>query len=399
MKPQYKKFIKFISVLLIVVGLYATGYAVGHNNLVIEKNYVPKILGASTDKSKDVNFSLFWDAWDSLKNNFFGDLNSQNMVYGAISGLTKATGDPYTTYFTPDEAKRFSEDLKGNFEGIGAELENKDGLVNVVAPLDGSPAQKAGLRAQDVILKINGEDITNLGFYDVIDKIRGPKGTEVLLTVFRPSTKKNVDLKITRDTILVKSVKWEEKSGNLYIRISQFGDDTTDLFKQAAQYAIDKNYPGIIIDLRNNPGGYLESAVDISSYFIENDKVVVREQNKQGDKKQYKTTLSPILKDKKLVILVDGGSASASEIFSGAMQDYKKATLVGVKTYGKGSVQTLTNLSDGSELKITIAKWLTPNGRMIDKLGIDPDVEVKLTEDNIKNNQDPQLDKALELIK
>lgn len=385
--------------LIIVIGIYYVGYAVGHKNLVWENNYQPKVLGVSTDKPKDIDFSLFWDAWDILKGKYIGVLDTQKMVYGAISGLVESSGDPYTMFMDPDDAKRFSEDLQGSFDGIGAELENKNGLLVVVAPLQDSPAEKVGLKANDIILKIDGEDVEKMTFPSAIAKIRGEKGTKVKLGILRPENRKELELEVTRNTIVVKSVKWEEKQGNLYIKISQFGDDTTDLMKQAAQYSIDKNYPGIILDLRNNPGGYLESAIDISSLFLDNEKTVVTEQNKQGEKKIFKTTLTPILKNKKLAILVNNGSASASEILSGAMQDDNRATLVGEKTFGKGSVQSLEKLKDGSEIKVTIAKWLTPTGKAIDGEGIKPDIEVKLTDDDLKNNRDPQLDKALELIK
>lgn len=399
MKNPFKQFIKFLISLIIVIGIYYVGYAVGHKNLVWENNYQPKVLGVSTDKPKDIDFSLFWDAWDILKGKYIGVLDTQKMVYGAISGLVESSGDPYTMFMDPDDAKRFSEDLQGSFDGIGAELENKNGLLVVVAPLQDSPAEKVGLKANDIILKIDGEDVEKMTFPSAIAKIRGEKGTKVKLGILRPENRKELELEVTRNTIVVKSVKWEEKQGNLYIKISQFGDDTTDLMKQAAQYSIDKNYPGIILDLRNNPGGYLESAIDISSLFLDNEKTVVTEQNKQGEKKIFKTTLTPILKNKKLAILVNNGSASASEILSGAMQDDNRATLVGEKTFGKGSVQSLEKLKDGSEIKVTIAKWLTPTGKAIDGEGIKPDIEVKLTDDDLKNNRDPQLDKALELIK
>lgn len=398
MKNPFKQFIKLIITLLVLVGIYTVGYAVGHKNLVLENGYQPKVLGVNTDKPQNIDFSLFWNAWDLLKQKYIGDLNNQDLVYGAISGMISSAGDPYTLFMNPEEAKRFGEDLNGSFDGIGAELENQNGLLTVVAPLDGSPAQKAGLRAQDIVLKIDDEDVSKMSFYGAINKIRGEKDTIVTLSIFRPGTKENLEVKITRDTIVVKSVRWEDKDGVLYVKISQFGDDTVSLTKQTAQFAIDKNYSKIILDLRNNPGGYLEGSIDIASLFIEQDKVIVKEENKQGKIKDYKTTLTPILKDKKLVILVDGGSASASEILSGAIQDYKRAILVGEKTFGKGSVQSLEDLKDGSKIKVTIAKWLTPLGRAIDKLGITPDVEIKMTDDDIKNKRDPQLDKALELI-
>lgn len=399
MTNSYKKFIKFLITLLFIGAVYAAGYAIGHKNLVIEENYQPRILGLDSGKSKDLDFSIFWNAWDTLKANFFGKLDSKSLIYGAISGMVDAAGDPYTTYLTPEDAQRFDEDLSGSFDGIGAEIENKNGLLIVVAPLDDSPAKIAGLRSQDVILKIDGEDVSKMTFYGAINKIRGKKGTIVTVSIYRPSTKENLEIKITRDTIKVNSVKWEEKNGILVIKIAQFGEDTVSLTKQAAQLIIDKNYPGLIIDLRDNPGGYLESAVDIASLFIDNNKTVVQEENNKGEKKQIPATLNPILKNKKLVVLINEGSASASEIFAGAIGDYQLGTVIGQKSFGKGSVQTLEDLKDGSKIKITVAKWLTPKGRAIDKEGIKPDIEVKISEDDIKNNRDPQMDRALELIR
>lgn len=398
MPKAIKKFIKFLITIILVVGIYYVGYAVGHKNLIIEEGYQPRIIGIESGKPKDLDFSIFWNAWDTLKANFFGQLDNKNLIYGAISGMVEAANDPYTTYLTPEDAQRFDEDLSGSFDGIGAEIENKNGLLIVVAPLDDSPAKMAGLRSQDVILKIDGEDVSKMTFYGAINKIRGKKGTVVTVSIYRPSTKENLEIKITRDTIKVNSVKWEEKNGILVIKIAQFGEDTVSLTKQAAQLIIDKNYPGLIIDLRDNPGGYLESAVDIASLFVDNNKTIVQEENNKGEKKQIPATLNPILKNKKLVVLINEGSASASEIFAGAIGDYQLGTVIGQKSFGKGSVQSLEDLKDGSKIKITVAKWLTPKGRAIDKEGIKPDIEVKINEDDIKNKRDPQLDRALEEV-
>lgn len=395
MNKGLKGFIKFLGIIVIIGIIYTGGYLVGHKNLQLEKGYIPKIINLNLGAPKDVDFSLFWDAWKIVKNKYVADSDTQKMTYSAISGMISSLGDHYSLFLTPDEAKNFSEDMKGTFEGIGAELEAKDGQLTIVAPLDNSPAAKAELRANDVITKIDGQTVNDMTFQEAINKIRGDKNTEVVLTIMRQGWSETKDFKLRRDTIKVDSVKWEQKGNVTYIKIRQFGDDTTGLIQKATDFVLKNNSQSIIIDLRNNPGGYVTSAQDLASLFLDN-KIVVKEKQKDTAVEELKTTLTPRLKDKKLVVLINGGSASASEIFAGAIQDYQRGTLIGEKSFGKGSVQSLISLKDGSEVRITIAKWLTPNDRAIDKEGIKPDIEVKLTEDDQKNNLDPQLDKAIE---
>ena len=396
MHKSLKKFIKILGVIIIIGAIYTAGYAVGHKNIEIEKNYKIKIVNTNSGKPKDVDFSIFWDAWDVAKSKFFGSIDSQKMVYGAISGMLKSLGDPYTTFMNPEEAKQFSEDMKGEFDGIGAEIEAGDGYLVIVSPLEGSPAEKAGLKPSDIIAKIDGNDVSEMTFYEAINKIRGNKGSTVALTIIRNGSKEPKEYQVARDTIVVKSVSYEMKGNIGYIKINQFGDDTLDLVKQAVDFIIKKNAKGLVIDLRNNPGGYLQDAVDIASLFLDKDKIVVIERGKNGSENVSKTTLNPKITDKKLVVLVNGGSASASEIFTGAIRDNKRGIAVGEKTFGKGSVQTMETLKDGSEVKITIAEWLTPNKVQIHKKGIEPDIKVGLTDEDQKAGRDPQLDKALE---
>ncbi len=395
MNKGWKNFVKFFGIVIIIGLIYTGGYLVGHKNIELEKGYIPKITNLNLGAPKDIDFSLFWDAFNIVKDKYVGSSDTQKMTYGAISGMVSSLGDPYSLFLTPEEAKNFSDDLKGTFDGIGAQLEAKDGQLTIVAPLDNSPAAKAGLRAQDVITKIDGKSVTEMTFQEAINKIRGNKGTEVVLSVIRQGWSEAKDFKIKRDTIKVDSVKWEQKGNIAYVKIRQFGDDTSTLIQKAADFALKNNSQSIIIDLRNNPGGYVSAAQDLSSLFLDN-KVVVKEKQKDATVQELKTTLMPRLKDKKLIVLINGGSASASEIFAGAIQDYQRGTLIGEKSFGKGSVQSLASLKDGSEVRITIAKWLTPKDRAIDKEGIKPDIEVKLTEDDQKNNRDPQLDKAIE---
>lgn len=398
MKKPFKTFLKFLATVIIIGGVYFGGYLVGHRNLEFEKGYIPKITNLELSKPKEVNFSLFWDAWNTVKDNFIGASDAQQMIYGAISGMVDSLHDPYSMFLDPVAAKQFKEDLKGSFDGIGVEIEIKDGVLVIVAPLASSPAEKAGLRSLDRIVKINNKNVSEMTFQEAIAQIRGKEGTTVALTILRPSEQTTRDFEIRRETITVKSVNYEMKDNLAYIKISQFGDDTSDLMKKAADFVLDSNAEGVIVDLRNNPGGYLQSAIDIASLFLDN-KIVVSEQYKNGKKEELKTTLTPRLKDKKLSVLINSGSASASEIFAGAIKDHRRGALIGEKTFGKGTVQNLLELKDHSEVRVTIAKWLTPSGSAIDKEGIKPDIEVRLTSEDAKAGRDPQLERALEELK
>jgi carboxyl-terminal processing protease len=397
---KYKRPGKIVGIIIILISVYFLGYLIGHKNLTFEKNYKPIIANRELMKPKTVDFSIFWQAWNKIADSYVGTPDYKKMVYGAINGMVEALGDPYSSFMEPDATKSFMEDLSGEISGIGAQIEEKDNKIIIVAPLPGSPAEKIGIKPQDQVVKIDGTDTTNMALNEAIDRIRGKAGTKVKLSVIHSGSTTPVEYEITRETIKVESVNWKMLPGNIgYIQITQFGDDTTDLFKQAAKEIDAKNPKGVIIDLRSNPGGYLETAVDVSSMF-DKDKVVVQEKYKDGHIDQSKTNNSdPILGKYKVIVLVDGGSASASEIVAGALQDWGKAKLVGQKTFGKGSVQELENLNGGSTLRITVAKWLTPNGRTIDGTGLEPDYVVEFSQADEDAGKDPQLDKALELLK
>ncbi|HNW55575.1 MAG TPA: S41 family peptidase [bacterium] len=351
--------------------------------------------------ANDVDFSLFWNTWDMLKADYVdhGNLTDKQLFYGALSGLVGAAKDPYTVFMNPEEAKMFSDDLSGSFTGIGAEVGMRNDIITIVAPLEGMPAQKAGLRAGDKVYAINKESTAGLSVDEAVKKIRGEKGTEVTLTIARGSDKIR-DIKIVRDTIVIKSVKtsYDEKTGLYLIEINNFNSDTNGLFRQAVEDIKVKHPKGIILDMRNNPGGYLDSAVAISSYWIQ-DKVVVSEQFSTGVKQDQLSSGVAYLADIPTVVLINQGSASASEIVAGALMDHEKATVVGKTSYGKGSVQVVRDLPDGSLVKITAAKWLTPKGTSINEKGIKPNVEVDLTEEDFNKNIDPQLDKARQILK
>lgn len=380
----FKKLTPFVLVLAVLYGTFAFGYLQGQKGRSVFGLAPQKIVNTEVGKPEAVDFSLFWEAWNKLQRDSVFETNAEAMLYASISGLLSSVNDPYTTFFTPEDNERFLDDIKGHFDGIGVELLMKNGQPTVVAPLSDSPAAKAGMRAGDVIVKVDSVESSTLGFNEIIDKIRGLKGSTVELEVAREGADKLLTFTIVRDTITVDSVSWEEKTSGgkriMHVKVRQFGDDTDRLFADFVA-AVKKSKPdGLVLDLRNNPGGYFESAIDMASYFVD-DGLIVQQKDKDGKQTDFSTTRKAELKDFPTVVLVNAGSASASEIVSGALQDRKAATLIGEKTFGKGSVQELVNLSNGSAVKITIASWLTPNGRQINKEGIAPDIEVKEGDD------------------
>lgn len=395
---SFRKFFVVIGILWLAVIFYLTGYLVGHKNLIFEKNYQPKIANLELKKPKDVDFGIFWKAWDIVNEKYVGTISTQKLVHGAVKGMVEALGDPYSMMMEESENKAMLDDLSGELEGIGAELSLKDEKIIVVAPLDGSPAAKVGLKPNDQIVAIDDKDTVQMSLDDAVKLIRGKAGTEVVLLVNREGFEKPQEFKITRENISIASVKWEIKNDNIgYIKITQFGDDTTGLIQKAAKELVAKNPKAIILDLRNNPGGYLETSVDVASLFVPAGNVIVKEQYKNGNKEELKTTVEPLLKDYNLVVLVNEGSASASEIVAGALRDIKGIKIVGKKSFGKGTVQELNDLDATATLRLTIAKWLTPKDFAIDKEGIKPDYEVD--ENTTDPSQDSQLNKALELVK
>lgn len=348
----------------------------------------------------DVNFDLFWEAWDLLQQNYVGKdkLSEKDMLYGAIHGLIASTKDPYTIFMNPKQAQSFDEDMAGTFQGIGAEIGIKKEQLVVIAPIPDSPAQKAGIRAGDFIGAINGTSTQGMTTDYAVSLIRGTKGTEVKLLILHQGEQKPVEIKIIRDVIKIKSVKTElRKDGIFVITVSSFNNDTDELFNQAVAEAVAKNPKGLLIDLRNNPGGYLDTAINVASRWIP-DGVIVSERFADKRVNDYESRGGALFKDYKTVVLVNEGSASASEIVAGALKDYGKATIVGKQTFGKGSVQVLENLKDGSSLKITVAEWLTPKGNNITEKGIAPDKVIEFTPKDYEENKDPQLEAAIKIL-
>lgn len=391
--------------LILLILAYQFGYSMGHRGFVFAPREF-KVVNQN-DQPQNVDYNLLWDTINTVNEKYIDKpLDQQKVLYGAVKGAVEAVGDPYTTFFTPQDLDNFKTSLKGSFNGIGAEVGKINGNIVIVAPIDGSPAQAAGLKPKDIIAKVNGETVNDWSVEQAVNKIRGPKGTKVTLTIVREGKNQPFDVTITRDTIRVKSVKWEVKDivkngvtkKIAVITLSQFGDDTQNLFIQAVNDILRQNVQGIILDERNNPGGYLQTAVDLASDWVDEGQVVVTEAHSDGTSQKYNAEGGNRLAGLKTVVLINGGSASAAEILAGALHDHGKAELVGEKSFGKGSVQELVDLKEGGAVKVTVAKWITPGGVNLNHNGLDPDAQVKLSDADMASGKDPQMDKALEEV-
>lgn len=357
------------------------------------------LLNRSTS-SDTLDLSSVQSLYRELAGSYDGSLDKQKLIDGAKKGMVDAVGDPYTVYFTASEAKEFLSDLEGTFEGIGAELGKKDDALVVVSTLEGSPAKAAGLQHGDAIIMVNEETTNNWSIEQAVKKIRGEKGTTVKLTIARSGTDKPLEISIVRDKITDPSVKTEITPDNIGImRITRFGQtDTVQLARKAAEDFKSKGVKGVVVDLRGNGGGYLEASRDIASLWLDNE-VVVTERTGGVVIDTLRSRGTPVLRGIPTIVLVNQGSASASEILAGALRDNGVAKIVGEKTFGKGVVQDVRELRDGGSLKVTIASWYTPKGKNISKEGISPDTAVELTEADVAASKNPQKDKALELLK
>jgi carboxyl-terminal processing protease len=385
---------KIVASLVLVLLVFGSGIAVGKGDIHI---WGGKAVSNTTAPSQ-LDYSSVDTVYGILKNDFDGNLNQTKLTEGLKAGLVNAAGDPYTEYFNPADAKAFNNELAGSITGIGAELgTDAQNNIVIVSPLSGYPAEKAGLKPKDIIAAVNSQTTQGMSVDAVVSKIRGNEGTKVTLTVVRGSDKP-FDVTITRQKISIPTVKYHEDGNIGYLKISQFSNDTVGLAQKAAQEFKDKGVKAVVLDLRGDPGGYLSGAVDVSSMWLDKGKTVVQE--RRGStivNTQYATGNNP-LKGLPTVVLIDGGSASASEITAGALRDNGAAQLVGVKSFGKGSVQQVENLPDGSELKVTIARWFTPAGKNIDKQGITPDVVVTISDQDAAAGTDTQKDKAYSLV-
>lgn len=391
-----------LGVTLIVVIFYS-GFAVGE--VAGARSVVPagegQVVvgdGQLTGLSDDVDFGTYWDVWNLVKDSYVHQpVSDQGLFYGSLEGLMESLDDPYSVFFDPATAEEFNQELSGKFFGIGAEIGQKDDVIVVIAPLSGEPAAKAGIMAGDQILAIDGQDTFGFSVNEAVLKIRGEEGTTVTLTVLHPGATETNEITITRAEITVDSVSWEIRDdGIAVIEVSMFNEDTTALFQQAVQEMLTANVKGVVIDLRNNPGGLLNEAISLASFWIDSQTVVI-EKDLEGEH-PFNATGTARLVGLPTVVLVNGGSASASEILAGALQDYKVATVIGEQTFGKGSVQQYYEYEDGSAVKITVAEWLTPLGRSINKVGITPDQIVEFTIEDYNAGKTPQLDAAIDYL-
>lgn len=358
------------------------------------------------DTPEGADLAPFFKAWELLDQNFVSTATStatttkQDKIWGAISGLADSYGDPYTVFLPPKEKGIFESQVQGNFGGVGMEIDIKDGALTVVSPLKETPAFRAGVKSGDVILKINGEDTATMTVDDAVNKIRGPIGTDVTVTFSRAGGAP-FDVKITRDTINLPTVDSKLlPSGVFYIEVYTFNAQAPDKFRDALRAFAQSGATKLVVDLRGNPGGYLEAAVDMASWFLPvGSPIVLQDSGDAANREIYRSRGYDAFNDKlKMVVLIDGGSASASEIFAGALHDHGIATLVGQKSFGKGSVQQVFDVTSDASIKITIARWLTPNGNWISHQGIAPDIAVDRTADDVKADKDPQLDRAVEFL-
>lgn len=399
MDTQDKKLVYILIGIPALVFAFFIGIYVGENN----RN---RPEAAKTVDSKDVTidqFSTFWKVWKILDNKYVesASTTSQAKVWGAIQGLASSYGDPYTVFFPPQESKMFQEDISGNFEGVGMEIGIKDSQLVVVSPIKGSPADKAGVKAGDIIVTIDDKSTSDLSVDQAVKLIRGTKGTPVKISFIPIGTSKQVEKTIIRDIIDIPTIETSTKPGGIFvIRLYSFTAQSATLFRNALREFVLSGNNKLILDLRGNPGGYLDAAWDMASWFLPAGKVVVTEDfGENSSPKLYRSKGYDVFNSNlKMIILVDNGSASASEILAGALQEHNIAKLVGTKTFGKGSVQELVPVTSDTSLKVTIARWLTPNGHNLSHDGLVPDFEVKITEKDVTSKTDSQMDKAVEIL-
>jgi carboxyl-terminal processing protease len=392
-KPKKSKHIAFFGALLVFgLGIFIGRYLIPAGEL---KEYDALQFVSVDQGQRQLVFPTFWEAWDKLHANFIGDVDDSKLYYGAVAGMVRSAGDPYTVFAPPADTKQFEETIEGSFGGVGVEIGVKNGAVVVISPLDGSPAKKAGILEGDLILSVDKKPLSAETTLDeVVQSIRGENGQPVEITVLHEGETEPKDITVTRDTIAIESVRLDVIDNIAHVSIKNFNGDTAKRFNDIARQIKSDQLKGIILDVRGNPGGFLQSAVDISSRFIPKGQVVVAEKGHKT--KDYTASGNTVLSGIPTVILVNGGSASASEILAGALNDQLSTPVIGTQTFGKGSVQEFIKLSDGSSLRVTIAKWYTPKGRSINEEGITPTI---LVEFDRSTEADEQLNRALEEIK
>ena len=399
---KFSKIRYVLANVLIAVMLFAFGVFIGFQNQT-EISKAAGFVKREPTAETEVDLSSFWKVWNIIDEKYpdASKITNEKRIYGAISGLLDSLNDPYSVFFLPDEAKSFEEDIAGNFTGVGMEVGNKDKVLTVIAPLKNTPAYRAGIKSGDKIIKIDDTTTAGLSVEKAVKLIRGEKGTTVTLTILRDGEKEPMVIKIVREIITIPTIDTEKRRDGIFvIKLYSFSANSTGLFRNAIKKFYESDGNKLLLDLRGNPGGYLDAAVNIASWFLPSGKpVVIEDSGKEGKQKIFRSRGYNLFNDNlKFVILIDGGSASASEILAGAMQDYKRAKLVGTKSFGKGSVQEVVRMAGGTLLKITVAKWFTPNGVSISDKGLTPDYVVEFTKKDSDAKVDPQMNKAVELL-
>ncbi len=389
---RFSKITKILLVIVCGVVIFTAGFYFGKGQKVF------------IDPFEEIDLSLLSEVYHLLEENHpeFQKLSEEEIVFGIIEGMVGTLDDPHTVFLNPERSKIFLEDVSGEFEGVGMEIGFREGSLQVISPLEGTPADKAGLRAGDIILNVDGESVKNFTLEEAVHRIRGPRGEEVLIEIMRNGKKK--EFSIIRDTIKLPSVEWDLVKDNIaHIRVSHFHENVGSDFMRIAEDVSESKAEGVILDLRRNPGGIFEIAVNIAGHFVgTNETVVIESSSREGgiDEREIKArNILPAFKDRPVVVIIDEGSASGSEIVAGALRDLIDAPIVGKQSFGKGSIQRLHNLSGGSLIKITEKYFFTPKGDLIDGKGIDVDFEVEITEEDFEAERDPQLEKAIEIMK
>lgn len=384
--------------LVFIVASLSFGAGFGFSRWVEESGAIPALAAPRPPADVGREFNVFWEAWRVVERDYVDrdKLDRQKLIQGAIKGLVESLGDPHSSYVPADQYRRERLEMSARYEGIGAFVEkDQNNLVVIVAPIEGSPAEKAGLRPGDRILRVNGEDIRPLPLDEVVNKIKGPRGTKVTLTVLRDGQAQPFDVEITRSEVRLQTVSTAMVGDYAYVRISVFSEVTNEELVGKLRDLLGKNPRGLILDLRNNPGGLLGATVDVTSQFLK-DGVVLYEVDGHGNRRAWQVRPGGIATEIPIAVLVNRGSASGSEVLAGALQDRGRAVLIGEETFGKGSVNTLRELSDGSAVYITIAHWLTPKGNQIEGKGLAPDIPFKAPADAPTPGANPQADPAVQ---
>lgn len=407
--PEQNKTLISIGFVIVLIGTFYFGFVSGKSQTVeaSKMQVISQSLNGAKDKPNQVDFTLFWKVWNTVNEKFVQThkattTTDTDRIYGAIKGMVDSMGDPYTTFFPPQAATVFETEIEGNFEGVGIEMGIKDDTLVAISALKNSPAEKSGVKSGDKIIKIDNQSTKDMTIDQATKLIRGKKGTVVTFSIIRGDSPTPVEISITRDVINLPTLdaNFDQKTNIFTIRLYSFSAQSASLFRNALRDFVSSRSNKLILDLRGNPGGFLDAAVDMASWFLPPGKVIVREDYGQGKPETIERSRGyNIFSDRlQMIILIDGGSASASEILAGALSEQGRAKLVGTNSFGKGSVQEYIKVTSDTALKVTIARWLTPNGKSISDGGLTPDVEVKLTPDNIKAGQDLQMQKAIELL-